>query len=40
MKKTREELVLGIRTVDGTAKAVDDYIAIDEIIRVPYLEYK
>jgi hypothetical protein len=40
MKKTREELLIGIRTVDGTAKAMDDYVPVDEIVRISYLEYK
>lgn len=40
LKKTREEVLVGIRTVDGTAKAIDDYISVDDIVKVSYLEYK
>ena len=39
-KKTREELTIGIRTVDGTAKQGSDYEPIYEVVKVSYLEYK
>jgi hypothetical protein len=40
MKKTRDDIQVGVRTIDGTAKAVDDYSSINEIIKVSYLEHK
>lgn len=40
LKKTREEIIVGVRTVEGTAKEVEDYIPFNEIIKVSYLEYK
>ena len=40
LKKTRDEMIVGVRTVEGTAKEVEDYIAVNEIIKVSYLEYK
>ncbi|CDW75956.1 na ca-exchange isoform a [Stylonychia lemnae] len=39
-KKTREEITVGIRTIDGTAKQNSDYIPISESVKVSYLEYK
>lgn len=39
-KKTREEILVGVRTVDGTAKQVDDYEPIYDVIKVSYLEFK
>ena len=39
-KKTREEIEVGVRTVDGTAKSNEDFIPFSEVIKVSYLEYK
>eukprot|EP00347_Sterkiella_histriomuscorum_P006709 403351736 len=39
-KKTREDIMVGIRTVDGTAKQIDDYIPIYDVVKVSYIEYK
>ena len=33
-------MIIGVRTIDGTAKAHDDYLPINEIVKIPYLEYK
>jgi hypothetical protein len=40
LKKTREEIIVGVRTIDGSAKARDDFTPINEVIRVAYLEHK
>lgn len=40
LKKTREEMQVGVRTVEGTAKEIEDYIPVNEIIKISYLEYK
>ena len=39
-KKVKDEITVGIRTVDGSAKGGDDYLPIYEVIKVSYLEYK
>lgn len=33
-------MVIGVRTVDGTARAVDDYIPVNETLKIPYLEHR
>jgi hypothetical protein len=40
MKKTREELIVGIRTIDGTAKGGEDFTSLNEVVKISYLEYK
>ena len=36
VKKCKEEITVGVRTVDGTATANDDYGPINEIIKISY----
>ena len=40
IKRTKEDIEFGVRTIEATAKAGEDFVAIDESIHMRYDEYE